>query len=189
MAKLTQKEEAFVAEYIKTGNATQSYRAAGYSVARMKDKTVWEKASRVLSRGKVRARIEEIKGKAVEKAVLDKAWVLDRLMRNARVCLGEETMRLKLKVKDEVTDVEVHRPDPAGANRALELLGKELTMFKERSVQEQEDGPNRIARDDERHARIVELLAKLGTDRTVTASGNGAAHPRKEELPGFRRLH
>lgn len=60
----------------------------------------------------------------MKKVSLDREWVLSRLMRNARVCMGEEPEPGK----------ESTRYDPTAANKALELLGKtdELSLFVER---------------------------------------------------------
>ena len=55
-------------------------------------------------------------------------------MRHAQVCLGEIPLRLK-KRKAHTTDVmelETHQPDASAANRALELLGRELNLFTEK---------------------------------------------------------
>ena len=52
-------------------------------------------------------------------------------MRHAQVCLGEIPLRLK-KRKAHTTDVmelETHQLDTSAANRALELLGRELNLF------------------------------------------------------------
>lgn len=64
-------------------------------------------------------------------SALRREWVLSRLMRNARVALGEERLKIAKTVKGEVVEVEVSAVDQSAANRALELLGKELRMFKD----------------------------------------------------------
>lgn len=53
--KLSIKQEAFVQAYIKTGNASEAYRQAGYSGGSAK--TINEAASRLLKNSKVGARI------------------------------------------------------------------------------------------------------------------------------------
>ena len=67
--KLTPKQEKFCLEFVKTGNASEAYRRA-YSTEKMKDETIWTKASKLLARDKVRARVEEIKQKAEDEAIL-----------------------------------------------------------------------------------------------------------------------
>jgi phage terminase small subunit len=72
MAKdLTPKQERFCQEYIKTGNATESYRAS-YNCSQMKPETVNRNAHDLLKNNKITTRIknlsEEIKNKAVADA-------------------------------------------------------------------------------------------------------------------------
>ena len=56
--KLTAKQERFCLEYIKNGgNASDAYKSAGYST-NMKPKSVWEIASRLLAKIKVRSRVD-----------------------------------------------------------------------------------------------------------------------------------
>ena len=64
---LTAKQEAFCLAFLETGNATESYRRAGYS-AGMADKTANEAASRLLKNSKVAARLAELRAPAAEKA-------------------------------------------------------------------------------------------------------------------------
>jgi phage terminase small subunit len=136
--KLTPKQEAFVRAYLKTGNASDAYRMA-YDAQDMKPESVNREAKALLDHPKIAPRIQSLIDKAAEKSVLSKAWVLERLMRNARIAMGEEPVRMTKTFKDKetgtVTEVvlEVIDPDKAGANRALELLGKELGMFVDRA--------------------------------------------------------
>lgn len=67
MPKLTIKQEKFVLKYLECGNASEAYRFA-YDCSKMSDKTVWEKASKLLSDGKVRARIDYLKAHLAEAA-------------------------------------------------------------------------------------------------------------------------
>lgn len=112
---LTQKQEAFCLAFIEANNATEAYRAV-YNVkpgASPDAVNVW--ASELRSDRRVAVRIAELQQRAANKAELTRAWVLERLMRNA----------------DKAIELE----DVPGSNKALELLGKtdELDMFKERS--------------------------------------------------------
>ena len=78
----------------------------------------------------------ELREKAAEKAVLDEAWVIERLMRNVRIAMGEELVTRVGSSIDKATgdvrtiEVQESARDAAAANRALELLGKKLDMFK-----------------------------------------------------------
>jgi phage terminase small subunit len=133
--KLTPKQEAFVLAYLETGNASEAYRQCYDVSPDTKPNTVEKRACELLKNGKVAGRIAALQGKAEQRAVLDKAWVLERLMKNARIALGEEKIKLAVKPKglDAAIELEVSDRDTAGANRALELLGKQIGMFVDRS--------------------------------------------------------
>jgi hypothetical protein len=77
---------------------------------------------------------ENVTNQAVEQVALSRAWVLERLMRHAQVCLGEIPLRLKMRKAHsaDVVELETHQPDASAANRALELLGRELNLFSEK---------------------------------------------------------
>ena len=174
--KLTPKQEAFVRFYIETGNASEAYRRA-YNTSKMKPATIKRSAHELLENHNVTATIADLHSKAADKAVLDKAWVLDRLMRNARVCLGEETMKLKLRKprSDEVVEIEAHLPDAAGANRALELLGKELKMF----IDRKEIGITRYdaMTDEQLRDQLTAAIREAGTLGLDFSAGNsGSVH-------------
>jgi hypothetical protein len=70
----------------------------------------------------------------IEHVALSRAWVLDRLMRHAQVCLGEIPLRLKMRKahSTDVMELETHQRDASAANRALELLGREMNLFTEK---------------------------------------------------------
>lgn len=78
--ELTQKQEVFCLAYIESGNASEAYRRA-YCAAKMKDKTIWEKASTLLADGKVTARVAELRQAASDKAVVSEARVIKELAR------------------------------------------------------------------------------------------------------------
>lgn len=76
--RLTSKQEAFALEYARGGSASDAYRVA-YSANNMLPKTITEKASRLLAKGNVRARVEELRASITEAAVLDEARTLRAL--------------------------------------------------------------------------------------------------------------
>ena len=84
----------------------------------------YEKKPQVLARIEVLRR--EITERAIQAVSLDRQWVLKRLMTVAERCMQAEPV-----MKNGVESGE-YKFDSAGANRALELLGKELGMFVER---------------------------------------------------------
>lgn len=127
------KRERFCQEVAKGSQQRDAYRTAGYTA--QSDAALDAGASRLMTDPDVAARIAEIQGKAATRAEISKAWVMERLMRNAQVCLGEvPTTHTTVGEDGEAHDEEVFRRNPTAANRALELLGKEMGMFVDRSV-------------------------------------------------------
>lgn len=131
---LTPKQEAFVAAILSGSNASDAYRLA-YDTSKMQPSSIWQQACLLQRNAKVAERLELARRLREQKtddiSALRREWVLSRLMRNARVALGEERLKIAKTVKGEVVEVEVSAVDQSAANRALELLGKELRMFKD----------------------------------------------------------
>jgi phage terminase small subunit len=145
-----QKRETYCLERVKGRTQPEAYIIAGYQA---KTQQVAEAAASRLERDpEVLNRIEELRAKVLptlnkmlelkgEKAVLDRAWVLERLMRNARIAMGEETVKLTLRrpssrkgggeESNATETLEISDRDAQAANKALELLGKtnELRMW------------------------------------------------------------
>jgi len=132
--KLTAKQEAFCLAMLETGSASAAYRKA-YSAAKMAETTVHREASVLMDNPKITARIAALRAEAAAKATLTEAWVLDRLMRNVEVSLGDRKVAITYRPKAQdgkeapPITVEVTERDAHAANRALELLGKKLGIF------------------------------------------------------------
>ena len=67
--KLTVKQEAFCLHYAKTGNATESYKQAGYKIT--SDEVTATNASRLLKNDKVQARLQELADEVHNDAIAD----------------------------------------------------------------------------------------------------------------------
>jgi phage terminase small subunit len=162
---LTAKQEAFCLAYLECGNASEAYRRS-YNAADMAPATVNRKAAELLANGKITARIGQLRDEAAKQATLTRAWVLQRLMRNAEVSLGERTIKLRVQRKDketgkvEVSDIEVSAHDAAAANRALELLGKtdEVQLFTERHEHSGKVEVEETPLDDLKRARLIAFI-------------------------------
>lgn len=115
------RQEKFAQELAKGASVSDAYEKAGFKRHR-------QNASRLMSNDDVRARVDELTAAAAEKAVLTKAWVIERLMTNAERALQHEA------VKDsEGRETGEFTYEGHVANRALELLGKEIGMFVDRT--------------------------------------------------------
>lgn len=75
MNKLSPKQEKFIKEYIKTGNATQSYIKAGYS-----EKGADVSASRLLGNASVKKRLEELQNASTKKFIIDKEFLTEKYL-------------------------------------------------------------------------------------------------------------
>ncbi len=128
------RHERFVHALLEGKNQGEAYIESGYTAKSLAVASAG--ATRLLKDAKILNRLNELRKTACFQVVLDRAWVLERLMRNARIAMGEESVKLKLKDNASDTAVELDVSDRNGnvANKALELLGKtpELAMFVER---------------------------------------------------------
>ena len=113
--------------YVETGNATEAYRRS-YSYKNMKESTLNRNAKALMDNNKISARIEEIKEEirkpAIQKFQLTKEWIIAQLVENVSISKAAEPV---VSANGE-TSGEYKTNIPA-ANKALELLGKEIGMF------------------------------------------------------------
>lgn len=116
---LTPKQEKFCLEYIETGNASEAYRRS-YDAENMKPESVNRKAKELMDNVKITARLERARQAVAEKAEISRAWVLERLVANADRAMQYEGNR----------DGDTYQGSVA--NKALELVGKEIGMFVDR---------------------------------------------------------
>jgi len=85
-AKLTAKEEKFclevatgVDEFDKPISYAEAYRRA-YNAGKMKSSTIDEKASLMMNKDKIRARVQELRDNVTKAAAIDASYVLKRLV-------------------------------------------------------------------------------------------------------------
>jgi phage terminase small subunit len=100
------RHEKFAQGLAQGMSAAEAYRLAGYNG----DRTA---ASRLSTNVNVQARVAELKERAAVNVSLSKEWVLENLIKNVKAGQAND--------------------DLSPANKALELLGKELGMFVDRS--------------------------------------------------------
>lgn len=88
--KLTAKQELF-AQCIADGmGQADAYRTA-YNAEGMKDSTVHPKASRMLSQGKIRARVDELKAQVVQKQLWTREMSVKGLIQAYRIAQEAKT--------------------------------------------------------------------------------------------------
>lgn len=98
-SKLTDKQAAFVREYLVDSNATQAAIRAGYP-----PRSAGQQGERLLKKDEIRAAVDALMAKLAEKTETDAEWVLRRLKEEA----------------DDYSEFATH----SGRIRALELVGK-----------------------------------------------------------------
>jgi phage terminase small subunit len=99
------KHEAFAQALAKGCTADEAYQLAGYAENR-------GNAIRLKANERIQSRLAELQEIAAERVVVTREWVLARLIENAK---------------------NTQESNPAASNKALELLGKEIGMFVDRS--------------------------------------------------------
>lgn len=98
--KLTVKQKKFADEYIKTGNATESYKKAGYKVDKMSSHAISNEASKTLLKPCIKSYID-VQMKKLEDSKIMKADEALRLI--TAIARGEETTTVETKEGYELT--------------------------------------------------------------------------------------
>jgi phage terminase small subunit len=129
------KHERFAQETASGKGPSEAYRLAGFVSKSVKGTSV--NASRLLAQTSIQDRVKELltereaihaqaTAEAIKSTALTKQWVIERLVQNVERAMQEEEIRNKDGGTGE------YRYEGSVANRALELLGKELGMFVDR---------------------------------------------------------
>ncbi|OOF68490.1 terminase [Rodentibacter pneumotropicus] len=133
VGKLTDKQKRFVEEYLIDLNGKQAAIRTGYS-----ESTAEQQASRLLSYVKVQEAIQIAQNNRSARVQVTQDDVLRDLLEVRDICMGRKSIIVTDTVKNnqegKITAVDnpIFAFEPAGANKALELLGKHLGMFKDR---------------------------------------------------------
>jgi phage terminase small subunit len=120
--KLEPRQEKFIQEYLKDLNATQAAIRAGYSA-----KTANEQGARLLAKASIQAAIDKAQQKRAKRVEVSQDWVIENLKKVFERCMQEEPVNDR-----EGNFTGVFNFKEAGANKALELIGKHLGMFTEK---------------------------------------------------------
>lgn len=86
--KLTVKQEKFCNKYLECGNASEAYRFV-YGCKNWTDKSIWEKASTLLSNVKVQTRVTELQKELQKRSDIDKDEAVKELTNIVRGRLTE----------------------------------------------------------------------------------------------------
>lgn len=124
--KLTPKQSLFVENYALTMNATESYKMSGYSASNNNIASV--EGWKLLRNPKLKIPIDLAIAKRQEENKLTVDYVLTSLRMVADRCTQKECVL----GKDGLPSGE-WKFDSSGANKSLELLGKYLKLFTEKT--------------------------------------------------------
>ncbi|AGI32729.1 TPA: terminase small subunit [Mannheimia haemolytica] len=132
VGKLTDKQKRFVEEYLIDLNATQAAIRAGYS-----EKTAYSIGEENLRKPEIRSAIQEAQNKRSERTQITQDDVLNGLLEVIAMSTGKKIVTETDVAKNDNGelvgfDIAKTKFEPAAANKALELLGKHLGMFKDK---------------------------------------------------------
>jgi len=148
---LTNSKHEHFAHLVTNGESpAKAYVLCGYS-----EHGALQSGNRLLRKPDVAARVEELKTavseRQVEKMAVDRAWVMAKLTENVQRAMRVEPVRDR---EGNPTGQYIYQGGVA--NRALELLGKELGMFQPNPEKEQ-------------GLEIHELMARINAGRDRVA--------------------
>lgn len=132
MSNLTDKQALFVKEYLVDLNATQAAIRAGYS-----KKTAQKIGSENLSKPLVADAIAEAQAKRFERVQITADDVVRDLIAVKDRCMRAEPVMIRQG--NEMVESGEYKFEHAGANKSLELLGRHLKMFTDKT---EHTGPN-----------------------------------------------
>jgi phage terminase small subunit len=127
---LTKKQSDFCRHYLTEPNGTKAAEKAGYAAG-----SADVASARLLRNASVLAEIARLRSQVSRVAVVDAAYVLTRLRENVERAMTSEPVR-----DADGNATGEYRYEGAVANRALELLGKTLGMFRDKVEHSGPDG-------------------------------------------------
>jgi len=134
ISNLNEKQKTFCEEYLLDLNATQAAKRAGYS-----EDTAYSQGQRLLKHVEIRAYIQKSMRERSENTLVDAVFVIENLKEVAARCMQAQPVMVFNPIEKQMeqkTDSEgngVWEFDSNGANKALELMGKHVAMFTDKS--------------------------------------------------------
>lgn len=139
---MTPRQSRFVQEYLVDLNATQAAIRAGYS-----EKTAASIGFENLRKPEIASEIEQRQDKRSEKLELTQDWVIGKLIENLDRSMEKDGYQGSV------------------ANGALQLIGKHLGMFGEKSDVTVRDGG--LISPEQRETRVLQLLTTAKQRKTA----------------------
>lgn len=124
-----EKHELFCQEYLIDLNATQAYirsfACENYGTARTE-------SSRLMANPNISARVKELMRERVERLNVNQDWVILRLQQISDRSMQAEPVLEFDPVEKQMKHTGEYMYDSSGANKATELIGKHMGMFKDK---------------------------------------------------------
>lgn len=121
--KLTPKQQRFVSEYLKCGNATEAVKKAGYKFKT--DKAAGVQGVRLLGNASVARAIEKGQERRNDRLELEEDFELKKAIQLLEMCMRpEKVYRMDGKPKKDIDGNYVMQFDSKGANTALQTIAK-----------------------------------------------------------------
>lgn len=132
VVKLTDKQKRFIEEYLIDLNATQAAIRAGYS-----ERTAYSIGEENLKKPEIKRAIDEAQLNRSSRVQITQDDVIRMLIENIEKSSGTKQVVITQTRKSEDgefvgDDVAQFVYEPSSVNKALELLGKHLGMFKDK---------------------------------------------------------
>lgn len=116
--------ERFALEVYRGKSAGEAAKVVGYA-----ERT----GNNLIKQPDIQRRITELQNSLAAKVTYDKQFVIEKLAQAVRIAFGEDTVKLKKTTFGFTVETEQNTLDLPAGIRALELLGKEYGMFKDKS--------------------------------------------------------
>ncbi|MEE6030445.1 terminase small subunit [Avibacterium paragallinarum] len=142
---LTPKQEKFCQLYIELGNASEAYRQS-YDCSKMKSSAINSNAKKLLKDTPIALRIEALQDEHKQRHNLTVDGIINDLQEYLAICTGKKPLTITTVIKNaqegttQAVDDRCFVFEPAGANKAFELLGKHLGMFSQKVDLTSSDG-------------------------------------------------
>ena len=154
------RHERFAQELAKGASATEAYETAGYRPNRGNATTLKQDQSISIRVAEILQEREQIHAQgtaeAIERVALTKEWVIANLMKNV-----ERASQARAVTDDVGNPIGEYKYEGSVVNRGLELLGKELGMFVDRT----EDVTAKRT-SEQIYARLSQIIAAGNAERS-----------------------
>ena len=176
------KHEHFAHLVVKGETAAKAYVLCGYS-----EKGAIQSGNRLFRKPEVAGRIQELKTavseRQVEKVAVDRTWVLAKLVENVQRAMQVEPVRDR-----EGNAIGQYTYQGGVANKALELLGKELGMFQPRQENTESRAKNIMDLLEAGRKRVAEAKRKRDVAESVSNNLHSPESKNDQIVAGDNRV-